>query len=380
MWLTSDENWCFLDYRTNFKGKITIANITHPDGFDLPKLIALATKIPSILEDHDTPPFVPAIKRQTSDPHIEVDSDSPESSSSLDSDSSPQNIQIATECDPSDYLNPEVFEHKEEKNKRRKITYDGVMYEPPLHDEMVRNQIASYERALEEVADDLITQFVFGRKIWRGMDSQFLARVMHHSSLDVQIPVEIFPGTLFSSFYHWTFRLLFGAEQTLPPMYCLMCGHDDRGPHDMEAHADFCSAVDPLLLHKWSKVTTIIELVRTLAVYFLQNPNQRQTLQRVAFYLLHCPFCGEKNGSHCEKTHLHWKMLCRIDNDGKQATIQRDGDLHDYAVSCFQYVFTDIPFTIPPHLFDIQNIESFFEFMITVYNSTRLDWSPEKSL
>lgn len=39
IWIKEDENWCFLDYRCNFKGKIRLSNIITPTGFDFPELV-----------------------------------------------------------------------------------------------------------------------------------------------------------------------------------------------------------------------------------------------------------------------------------------------------------------------------------------------------
>jgi hypothetical protein len=42
IWLTSNENWCFLDYRYNFKGKIKLGDIGIPDDFNFKGLLMAA--------------------------------------------------------------------------------------------------------------------------------------------------------------------------------------------------------------------------------------------------------------------------------------------------------------------------------------------------
>jgi hypothetical protein len=42
IWLTTNENWCFLDYRYNFKGKIKLKDIGIPEGFDFANLLLSA--------------------------------------------------------------------------------------------------------------------------------------------------------------------------------------------------------------------------------------------------------------------------------------------------------------------------------------------------
>ncbi len=39
IWLSSNDNWCFLDYRYNFKGKIKLRDISVPEGFDFHGLL-----------------------------------------------------------------------------------------------------------------------------------------------------------------------------------------------------------------------------------------------------------------------------------------------------------------------------------------------------
>lgn len=45
IWLVSNENWCFLDYRYNFKGKIKLSEIELPDFFDFRGLLVASNAI-----------------------------------------------------------------------------------------------------------------------------------------------------------------------------------------------------------------------------------------------------------------------------------------------------------------------------------------------
>lgn len=45
IWLTTNENWCFLDYRVNFKGKISVQQMQIPAGFEFFKLLNLVENI-----------------------------------------------------------------------------------------------------------------------------------------------------------------------------------------------------------------------------------------------------------------------------------------------------------------------------------------------
>lgn len=45
IWLTNNENWCFLDYRVNFKGKINVEQMQIPTGFEFYKLLNLVENI-----------------------------------------------------------------------------------------------------------------------------------------------------------------------------------------------------------------------------------------------------------------------------------------------------------------------------------------------
>jgi len=44
VWLTQDDSWCFLDYRFNYKGKVTPSAVGIPDGFDFQQLISDAMR------------------------------------------------------------------------------------------------------------------------------------------------------------------------------------------------------------------------------------------------------------------------------------------------------------------------------------------------
>jgi len=45
IWLTTNENWCFLDYRVNFKGKINVQQMQIPAGFEFYKLLNIVENI-----------------------------------------------------------------------------------------------------------------------------------------------------------------------------------------------------------------------------------------------------------------------------------------------------------------------------------------------
>lgn len=51
IWLTQNENWCFVDYRYNFKGKIKISDLTLPEDFNIAGLLhAVHTSNPNIFQ------------------------------------------------------------------------------------------------------------------------------------------------------------------------------------------------------------------------------------------------------------------------------------------------------------------------------------------
>jgi len=56
IWLTSNENWCFLDYRFNFKGKINVQQMQIPAGFDFFRLLSLAENVSIIGTDVNESP------------------------------------------------------------------------------------------------------------------------------------------------------------------------------------------------------------------------------------------------------------------------------------------------------------------------------------
>jgi len=64
LWLSENENWCFVDYRHNLKGKIRLQDIQTPEGFDFKGLLKLAWNPPTRESLLPPPSSIPTSKKR----------------------------------------------------------------------------------------------------------------------------------------------------------------------------------------------------------------------------------------------------------------------------------------------------------------------------
>lgn len=405
IWHTSDENWCFLDYRYNFKGKIDIGNIGCPPEFDFGRLLMLATDSLASL-----PKEIPEKKRKLRTESVEESSLIPypefphfynDLSDAFEPNMASLDLETLNELvDPLQgdlYLEDSKlgfdsdFETVLKKHKKEieelpssqalesptSISPSGSSFSFSFSPfDYLFNHLLSYDQILDTICQNICTQLIFNRKCFQrtGLDSNtLLQRLMQRCSL-IEIDMSEFPGKLLRNFFGWLFECFNGIPAIrLPPIYCLVCGKGD-GDHDPVAHERFSH--EPLAVRFREKASNFYDVVKELISFLLRNPGSRQPFRLFISENVHCPFCAEKNGKHCHEKHQEWKNIYSIDppcSSTEPAPEPTPSDnLDHYTQSAFDYLMERMPFHIPSFLLSMNNIQTFLDCLVTLWKSIRL--------
>eukprot|EP01119_Soliformovum_irregulare_P019317 TRINITY_DN6087_c2_g1_i1.p1 TRINITY_DN6087_c2_g1~~TRINITY_DN6087_c2_g1_i1.p1 ORF type:complete len:564 (+),score=157.14 TRINITY_DN6087_c2_g1_i1:38-1729(+) len=436
IWLTDNEDWCFLDYRCNFKGKISIPEVWTPEGFDFGLLLQLSQGISPTIEPipetsekkrklkKEKEEIVPAIIQEEEQiisdviplgsetvhladigyPNLDLSLYDPSlfntseiNQFDCDFSSDPIDALPIYQLDDLNEFDMDMEELLDEGTiiKRRKMEdlpiIDGSMMSipsPSLYSyafgnfsfstpiDFLINRLLSYDQILDTLCQNICTQLIFNRDYFRrsGQDSSALLHAMVQRCSLMNVDMMEFPGNLLSNFFSWLLECVGVKPQKLPPVYCLVCGKCDK-KHDHEAHRSFSD--QPFALRMKEQARNFYDLVKELISFLLRNPNLRSSVQEFVMEHVHCPFCGMKHGQHCNEKHKKWQQIYSIfpTEDSENQLPMGNPIISDnatYAQVAFDYIMEKMPFTIPSFLLSMNNVQTFLEPLVALWKSIRL--------
>lgn len=436
IWLSKNENWCFIDYRYNFKGKIRLSDAQLPSGFDFAKLVKLSwtstsSSVPLAIsckessrkrkEIEPSSPYLGEINSeelplfdsdQFSSPLPETDLDQLELNmyNSLDG---MENMDIKVEddflsygscCDEHETLFPcsseqnaeydsivetsknllpffnyNIFGSKSDSDileyatKKRKIT--PTYTQPSFFS-------SPFEYFFDMISNMICVQIMFKRRFFRRFETtmtNYNALLEKIKQDCVTVDLSEFPGKIVTNFFGWlSENFCQTSASSLPTIYCLVCGLGN-GEHDQKAHQEFFKNMDQSFVScLQEKGKNLPELVKLFITFLLKNPSSHQSFGSFIANNLHCPFCSMKHGNHCEETHQQWKAAFKLDPQYHYSTGEKPepaSNITDSAKSTFGWLMGHVPAYIPPFLLSfhyVKYVQSFLDCLVTIYQSIRL--------
>lgn len=425
IWLTSNENWCFLDYRCNFKGKIIIQQMQLPTGLEFFKLLGLIEKVCLVGLEADTTETIR--KRKT----LEQEEQRVANQLGPFSESGPEyflNVPTMFEDDPDSeplgldefmrtfeedgctlpmeeplinpFVNEERISHNLPSNeivpKKRKVEIIPVPIPVPVISvpstqspissyysfsfspfDYLLNHILSYDQILDTVCQSLCTQLIFNRNYFfkSGLDPNTLLQSLMQRCTVISVDFTEFPSNLMSTFFRWLYESVFQVPPSkVPSMYCMVCGCAENAQHDVKTHTKFYGCLDKALLENWkNKASNFYDVLKELIGFLLKYPNSRPYFCSIIATHLHCPYCSRKNGTHCEKKHEEWRVFYKFEKpETSLKEPEQTDNLATYTKASFEYLMEQMPFQIPSFLLSLSNVQSFLDCLMTLWKSMRL--------
>lgn len=405
IWLKDHEDWCFLDYRYNFKGRVQMNNILTPMNYSFFHLLYML----EINKNHNNNGnnliifylllliFLKEIIPHSSNQFSFVRSPCVDTSyiSSYYSNSISKNIDeidyssdflvdtnkynFLEDNELNNLLSPQnsyfISNSSEEEeffqlSKKMKSDTNSNFFLSGI--DYFINHLLSYD----QVVDNLCKMVIFNRRFFHkaGIDSDSLSNKIKQ---DIVLTVDFreWPGNIVNGFFSWLIMTACNTNiDELPQLFCMVCGLKD-GLHDEKAHINLFQNLGSSFLNYQQTSKSFYQVIRGLLLYLLRNPNCRSTFKSVVEKYVHCPFCSAKGGKHIKEYHQQWiKVWMKFYPQSTEEIIEPTSNLDNdtYTKKSIEYITATIPLNIPSFLMNLNNIKSFFDCLIVIWKIIRL--------